>query len=285
MKTLIGKIGEKKKAMYDNEVHNFFNRLHYDSMDNDYNALCTRFIKEIDTWIHAHKLIQFTGLDKFPDRQICLGVTQQLDELHLLNKHCITIFEDEYPYHLRLDANVKVIANAYELKQGDVLIISLPFVSKGADIHPQMTELLDICYKLNVPVHIDAAWFGACRDIKFNLDHEQIKTVSFSLSKAYGMGVHRIGLRYAREEINGPINIMNKFNYVNISDVWLGLKVIKEFGPDFWWTKYEKTYYDIIKKCDLNPAKAIHVALTKDGLNGVGMRKALRFATTGQKNG
>ena len=47
------------------------------------------------------------------------------------------------------------------------------------------------------------------------------------------MGVHRIGLRYARKPQQGPVKIMNDFGYTNIADMWNGIQAMKKFGADY----------------------------------------------------
>jgi hypothetical protein len=140
-----------------------------------------------------------------------------------------------------------------------------------------MPDILNKCLELKISVHIDAAWYPCCRDINFNVDHPAIKTVTFSLSKAFGLGIHRIGLRYAREPVAGPIKIMNDFGYTNIAEVWIGLKFMERFGTDFWWNKYEKHYNKLIEDCKLKPSKAIHVALSEKG--SISTKNALLYLT------
>ena len=272
--SFINRNATQKRPMYDDEVHNFHATITSD-MSNDPNHIINLFKIKIHKWLLSHKRITFNGLEKFQDRNICLGVTHQLDEVHLMNKN-VVIFDGEYQYHKRLFPNITT-RTIETLTTGDTLIISAPFTSYDFGIHPLMPDILSKCLELKIPIHIDAAWYPCCRDIDFNIDHPAIKTVTFSLSKAFGLGMHRIGLRYSRKPINGPIKIMNDFNYTNIADVWIGLKFIEKFGTDFWWNKYENCYNEIIQDCNnLKPSKAIHVALTADG-KSVPTRQALLF--------
>jgi hypothetical protein len=276
-------LGSRKRPLYDREVHQFHNDLHNNTTirdTDDYNKITVLFKKKMHEWICNHELISFTGLDAFPDRNICLGVTHQLDELHMMHNKKIVIFDGDYYYHYRLFPETKT-RTVDTLSENDVLVVATPFTFYDNDVHPEMPEILEKCLQLNIPVHIDAAWYPCCRDVNFNVDHPAIKSVTFSLSKAFGMGAHRIGLRYTREPIDGPIKLMNDFGYINIADVWIGLEFMQHFGTDFWWRKYEKHYNTIIQHCNLAPSKAIHTAqlLDENGkvIRPVPMRDALLY--------
>jgi hypothetical protein len=278
--------GSRKRPMFDIEAHQFHNSLHNANVADteDYDSLTDTFKEKMQNWVHNHKLISFTGLDAFPDRDICLGVTHQIDELHMMYNKKIVIFDGDYLYHGRLFPAINK-RTVDTLTSGDVLVIATPFTFYDNNVHPDMPAILERCLQLNIPVHIDAAWYPCCRDINFNVNHPAIKTVTFSLSKAFGLNVHRIGLRYSRKRENGPILLMNDFKYVNIADVWIGLEFMQHFGTDFWWRKYEKHYNAILQHCNLAPSKAIHTAqsLDNDGniIRPVPMRHALLYMEYG----
>jgi hypothetical protein len=289
------KPGSRKRPLYDNEVHQFHNCLHNtmrldnyrSTITNDtdaYKEITTLFKEKMHEWICNHRLISFTGLDAFPDRNICLGVTHQLDELHMMHNKKIVVFDGDYYYHYRLFPKTKT-RTVDTLSANDVLVVATPFTFYDNDVHPEMSAILEKCLQLKIPVHIDAAWYPCCRDINFNVDHPAIKSITFSLSKAFGMGAHRIGLRYTREPMHGPIKLMNDFNYVNVADAWIGLEFMQHFGTDFWWRKYEKHYNAILQHCNLAPSKAIHTAqlLKENGefIRPVPMRHALLYMEYG----
>ena len=281
------KSGSRKRPLYDIEVHRFHNSLHNNtttSDTDDYHKITAVFKEKMHEWICDHELISFTGLDAFLDRNICLGVTHQLDELHMMHNKKIVIFDGDYYYHYRLFPETKTIT-VDTLSENDVLVVATPFTFYDNDVHPEMIEILEKCLQLDIPVHIDAAWYPCCRDVNFNVDHPAIKSVTFSLSKAFGMGAHRIGLRYTREPMHGPIQLMNEFGYVNVADVWIGLEFMQHFGTDFWWRKYGEHYNTIIQHCNLAPSKAIHTAQLLDEnkkvIRPVPMRDALLYMQYG----
>ncbi len=278
----------RPRAMYDREVHAFHHALYttpvvlnHQYVDNNADGLIEEFKQRIDMWIKSHKRIKFTGLDAFPDRNIILGVTHQLDDLHMQYKGRVAVFKGDYRYHWRLDPNVRCRA-LQTLVSPDIVVIAAPFPG-NANMHPEILEILEKCRVSNIPVHIDAAWFGCCQNIEFNCDHPAIQSVSFSLSKALGMGIHRIGLRYAREPQHGPVKIMNDFGYTNVADIWVGIQMMEKFGTDFWWNKYGHHNAKVCEDFNLKPSSAIHVAWDGDDL--VGIRKLLRYLEEGSLGG
>jgi hypothetical protein len=74
------------------------------------------------------------------------------------------------------------------------------------------------------------------------------------------MGSQRIGVRYSKEQIDGPINIMNNFGYNNVSDMWIGCNMIDRFGSDFWWKNYNKEYTKVCKDFKLEETDSINIA-------------------------
>jgi len=232
------------------------------------------FLPTIDEWIQSHQRAKYIGLDSFPVRETILGVTQQLDEIHMKYHNNISIFQGEYKYHNRLRSFVRELKSKIDIMPGEAVVITAPSVIT-TNILPNLPDILDYCASLDCDVHIDGAWFPMCRDFELDVSHPAIKSVSVSLSKAYGMGSQRIGIRYTREKTIGPISIMNDYGYQNVSDAWLGVHKMRYYGPDFWWSRYEDKYEKVCKDFNLDPADSIHVAW-KD-TEYVGIRTPLRM--------
>ena len=65
----------RKRPLYDREVHQFHNSLHNNTTTDDPNnpnEITVLFKERMHEWICDHKLISFTGLDAFSDRNIML---------------------------------------------------------------------------------------------------------------------------------------------------------------------------------------------------------------------
>lgn len=238
-----------------------------------------KFIDRMDGWIRSHRFVGYVGLDALPIMDAILGTTHQLDELHMAYGDKICTFQGEYKYHRRLTRNtVKQIRSPEEITPGDVLVVSYPSCITTGLIHG-FDQILDRCLEIEVPVHIDGAWFGQCRNTFLNVSHPAIRTVSVSLSKAFGMGSQRIGIRYSKERTVGPISIMNDYEYANVSDMWIGVNMIDSLGSDYWWGNYSNLYSKVCRDFDLEESDSIHVAWkTIDGHRvQLGIRTPLRM--------
>jgi hypothetical protein len=148
----------------------------------------------------------------------------------------------------------------------------MPFPYYG-DVHPNMYQILDKCHELKIPVHVDSAWISCIRDIEFNFDHPAIQTFGISLSKG-GIGGNRIGVRFARKKPEGAITIMNDFHMNQQPLLYIGLRFMQDFGPEYFWKKYESKYYKVCKDFDLKPTKTVHLAIEND--KPVGVKSLLR---------
>ena len=262
---------ERPQPMYDNDINKFYDRFYQKNPVHNSN-LDQEFKNKFDHWLKNHQYSTFTGLENFARKDVINGCTQFIDDLY---QRCgkLQIFENDYKYHWRLNPDI-VYTNVESLDSNQELLISMPFPYFG-DVHPQMTEILDTCKNLNIPVHIDGAWISCIRDIEFDFSHPAIQTVGISLSKG-GLGGNRIGVRYSKNKPKGSVTIMNDFNMNSQALVSMGINFIEEIGPEYFWKKYETRYYKVCKDFNLTPTKAIHLA-KKDG-KPVGVRPLLRAA-------
>ncbi len=263
----------RPQAMYDSETHHYISELTKsgENFAAEPAALFKNFKDQFHQWILGSELNTAKGLEAFPDRDIIIGVTQYLDDLHQMKN--TAVLKKEYRYHWRLYGASLNVKEPLQLEKNSHLIISLPHPYYG-DAHPEMGAILNICGSKAISVHIDACWFGCCRDIHFNFDQPCIQSVGFSLSKSLGLGANRIGVRYCKKRWKGPVSLMNDFNMSPQILVWMGLKFIQKFGPDFWQKKYGEAYKKICADFNLKPTKAIHVV--KDGERMAGIRPLLR---------
>jgi hypothetical protein len=263
---------DRPQPMYDASINILYKSVFKEESINREN-LVAEFKFEFIKYINSHSRSQFTGIDSFLHTDICIGCTQFIDDIYQrVGTNNVMIFENEYKYHWRLNNNIKFVT-LDTLDATKELIISMPFPACG-DTHPLMDKILDRCWHLNIPVHIDGAWISCSKNITFNFDHPAIKTFAISLSKG-GMGNDRIALRFARLEPAGAITIMNKFNMNCKSLLHVGIKYMQDIGPEYFWQKYEDRYYKVCEDFNLVPTKAIHVAKTQNG-SIVGVRPLLR---------
>lgn len=236
------------------------------------------FFEKFDHWIHSSKLNTVSGLQSFPHRDFIMGVTHSLDDLHITHAPRLVCMEAEYAYHRRMKPDF-VHRRLETLTRGDVLVFAIPFAWYGAE-HPQTAPILDRCQELEIPVHVDSAWYGCLRDFHFNFDHPAIKSVSFSLSKSLGLGSNRVGVRYSRVREAGPVSIINDFAMEITSVMNAGIKMIDRFGADYLQNRYGEAYQLVCENLHLRPTKAIHIAFDEfenDVWLPVGIRSFLRY--------
>jgi hypothetical protein len=274
----------RQRPMYLSAFTRFRNyELKMENYPKDPHSYTKTFLDTIDQWIHSHNKVKYIGLNTFKRHDAILGTTQQLDELHSLHGNNIAVYHGEYKYHRRLtNGIVKQIAHYSELNTGDVFVASYPSCITTRYL-PEFDKLLDHCYNNSIPVHIDGAWFGQCRNFELDVTHPAIHSVSVSLSKAFGLGSQRIGIRYTRERVNGPIAIMNDFDYCNVSDMWLGVESIQHFGTDYWWNNYGELYSKVCRDFNLEETDSIHVGwiVEENKRHQFGVRTPLRFLIEG----
>jgi len=275
---------KRQRPMYLSKFTQFRSNMDMQTYPKDPHAYTKQFLTEIDQWINLHKQVHYKNLSSMPYRDAILGTTHQLDELHMLHGKNIRVFPGEYKYHRRLtDFSVTEIKHYSQLKHGDVFVTSYPScITTG--VHVDFDKLLDHCANQQIPVHIDGAWFGQCRNVELDVSHPAIASVSVSLSKAFGMGSQRIGIRYTKQRPVGPISIMNDFDYCNVSDMWIGVEMMKHFGPDYWWNAYNHLYTKVCSDFGLVESNSIHVAWHTDADKNtycVGIRTPLRFLIEG----
>lgn len=231
-----------------------------------------QYLFAMDSWINSSKINSIKGLETFSDKDVIIGVTHALDDLHITHHQSVVILDKTYAYYKRIRPDITV-RTVETLQKGDVLVFEAPFAHYG-DLHPNTSEILNRCLELHIPVHIDAAWYGCVRDFKFDYSHPAIQSVSFSLSKGLGLGSHRTGIRYSKNRWPGPVTISNDFNMNIISSMWIGMKFMEKFPIDYAQEKYGEAYKLVCEKLNLRPTKAIHIAF-KDN-HPVGVRPFLR---------
>jgi hypothetical protein len=261
------------KPIYDRAFHRLLEELmEKGSSFSDPSEVRALYLTQMDEWFNSSKINCISGLDNFPDRDVIIGVTHALDDLHITYHQSIVILDKTYAYYKRIRPDIKV-RTIETLQTGDVLVFEAPFAHYG-DLHPDTSKILDRCEELNIPVHIDAAWYGCLRDFSFDYSHPAIQSVSFSLSKGLGLGSHRTGVRYSKKRWPGPVTISNDFNMNVISSMRIGMKFMEKFHIDYAQNKYSEAYSLVCEKLNLKPTKAIHIAF-KDN-NPVGIRAFLR---------
>jgi hypothetical protein len=222
-------------------------------------AIHEQFKDKATKFIFGSTLNMLSGINAFPFVGIMAGCTQFIDNLYMQGP--IQVLRNDYRYHERL--GLAYVKDVGSLIPDIPLIIAMPFSSIGAP-HQDMEEILEECRIKNIHVHIDGAWITCSRDVIFDFSHPVIKSVGISLSKGLGLGWNRIGLRWAKEQTNDSISIMNDFHMENRMPIMVANYVLDHVSNDYLWTKYGDLNAKICNDFDLVPSKAIHMAFKQD---------------------
>ena len=249
-------------------------RLIQEVMQNDFSKdtsdqVYKDFIKECEAWIQLMPQNNLTGFETFSRKDICIGCTQFIDNQYMVGD--VQTLKGDYKYHQRL-GNTPVTIDT--LKDNIPLILALPFPSTG-DIIQDVDKLLDLCYNMRIPVHIDGAWITCSRNINFNFNHPAIKSVAISLSKGLGLGWNRIGVRWSKDTTDS-ISIMNDFRMNNRVLAMVGLHFLKNTRPGHLWSTHLENYSKICKDFNLKETNSIHIAKDRSG-SPVGVSPLLRY--------
>jgi hypothetical protein len=165
-------------------------------------------------WIKDCTVSPVTGLEQFSQIYFVNGVTQSYDIFFWEHKgKRFRTAKEDYPY-VRLSVKNWVYLEDDDLQENDAVVLTCPFYENGG-IPRNFYQLLDRCLELDVPVMIDAAYFGTCYDISFDYSHPAIEMVSFSLSKCLSLFPYRIGILFCKKSFNHLEELQNQTRYFN----------------------------------------------------------------------
>ncbi len=222
----------------------------------DPDTFCSRYIE----WIKSTQLNTMAGLDQFSVAAYANATTEVFDKFYMKNhRRRFRCFRGEYLYHQVTWRNHWpdwCFIEDQPIQANDAVVISLPFSDTG-DKHPHMESLLKMCTALGVPVLVDCAYFGVCRDIDFDFTHKCITDISWSLSKTFPVAYARVGMRLTRSDDDDPLIMLNKIGYTNRVGAALGLHLLEQYSPDYVVTKYKSVQEELCNKLGIVPSKTV----------------------------
>lgn len=247
-------------AVADELVINCINNIDIDTDIISDPEIHTKFLKSYKDWILTTKNNSIRGLEKYQYACFSNGTTETFDKFYSKHKDKrFRFFKGEYLYH-RLSCRNYNLSWAYlddeRLNKGDVVIISLPFSDTG-NAHEEMDEILESCNRLNIPVLLDCAYFGVCKNINFDFNHNCIEEIAFSLSKSLFSAHLRIGMRLTKIDDDDPLFVTNKVGYVNRLSAYIGHELLKEFSPDYIYNKYSQRQNEICNLLGVTPSNCV----------------------------
>jgi hypothetical protein len=248
---------ERPKPLSDRYIESEIQEILHGNWSHDISdQIYVDFKEHCESWLVGSKLNALTGLDIFARKDIIIGCTQFIDNLYMQGP--VQVLRGDYRYHERL--GLAYVKDVGSLIPDIPLIVAMPFPSIGAP-HQDMEEILHECKIKNIAVHIDGAWVSCCRDVAFDFSHPSIKSVGISLSKGLGLGWNRIGLRWAKEQPNDSISIMNDFHMNCRVLAKIGLHFVQKFPSDYLWNTYGHLNQQVCNDFNLTQTNSIYLAL------------------------
>lgn len=231
----------------------------YDFTDLNSDSIIDEYLYEYDSWIKNSKSNIFTGLNDFGYRCYSNGTTEAFDKFYMKNaRRRFRCFKGEYMYHKLAWRNKFDYAYLEDtpLHKNDAVVISLPFADTG-DIHRDYFGLMRKCSEMDVPVLVDCAYFGTCRNIHIDVAYPCITDITFSLSKTFPVAYARIGMRYTKEDNDDTMFVYHKINYNNKIGALIGLEYFKHFSADYIPQKYIDKQLDFCNTLGVEPSKTV----------------------------
>lgn len=221
------------------------------------------FIQTYPGWLFSGFNFQHTDLYK----HACFiqGTTEAFAQFYIRyrEKYRLRLKRGDYFYHQMMKALFFKDHFAWldedEIRAGDVMLISVPFSDTG-DLPMSLTELLDECERLDVPVMLDMAYLNLATGDSFqhniDLSRNCIKYVVSSLSKVFPVENMRIGIRLQKEVIPDQLYVINEknYNYINLLSAFVGTGMMKRFSPDFVFNRYRPKQLELCQSLDLEPS-------------------------------
>jgi hypothetical protein len=213
-------------------------------------------------WVLNTNLNTVVGLDTLPIMAFSQGTTEAFDNFYIRHHtRRFRVFCGEYIYHKRIWQRHYPDQWAFldndGIRANDAVIVSWPFADTG-NTHKNFTkEFLDKCHHLDVPVLIDAAFFGACANQHYDFSHPAIQEVVFSLSKSFPVNALRIGIRFAKEDFEDGMQIYHSTHYVNKLSAAIGIKLMTTRDPDITFLKWRNMQLKFCNQLGLEPSDTV----------------------------
>jgi hypothetical protein len=223
-------------------------------------TIADEFCEKYACWLSNSTNHTVIGFDDFKFKTYSHGTTEAFDKFYIRNKdRRFRCFKTEYMYHQLAWRNVwdqwKFIEDD-DLKEGDAVLISIPFADTG-DKHHLHDQVLEQCNKLGIPVLVDCCYFSISTGLTIDLSHSCITDVTFSLSKAFPVAHARIGMRMTRVDDDDTLFVYQKSTYNNRLGAALGLEFINNFSCDYIPNTYREKQKEFCELLGVAPSKTV----------------------------
>lgn len=222
-------------------------------------SIITEYLNTYEEWIRSTNNNIQVGLDTFKIKAYSNGTTESFDKFYLKNRtRRFRCFKGEYMYHKLAwrDHFEWAYLEDAPLNKNDAVVVSLPFADTG-DKHIGYHDLMRQCDNLDIPVLVDCAYFGVCKNIEFDFAYRCITDLTFSLSKTFPVAYARIGIRFTKEDDDDTLLVYHKINYNNKIGASLGMKFMEKFSPDHIPNKYQSTQISFCNYLDVKASNTV----------------------------
>lgn len=257
---------KEHKPVYDLAVNEHImqclSTLRQDELASEYWSESTH-IEIFESWIQQsqHRLIN--GLSDFKHRALCSGTSQAIETFITRNQHrCIRFSKNEFILS-------KIVCNANGIpwrwledgpvQAGDAIIISCPFSGNGSYL-TDFNSVISSCEKLEVPVLVDAAYFGISSEILIDVTSPCITDVCVSISKPFSTML-RHGIRFTRLYYDDPLQNASAMGIISRPCAIVSSKLLLKFDSDYIVNRYISKYQQVCSDRLLIKTPTITLAL------------------------
>lgn len=169
------------------------------------------------------------------------------------------VFKGEYRYSSFIKAPVNVANTINDIMPGVPLYMSNPFSATG-NFDPRYEELLNS--DKDIDIYLDLAFVGTTGPHKIPVN-KKIKQIFWSVSKPYGLGLMRAGIRFSRREelVQRELQGVGYFNHA-IIDVFKAVTLNSSVFAQK--QKYNRMQEAVCKEFNLEPSDSYLLGTTRD---------------------
>jgi hypothetical protein len=229
------------------------------------------FLQTYKQWMFSH-FPRVNGVEHYTHMCFTQGTTESFAQFYIRyrDNHRLRIAKGEYFYNQMMKSlwysdNFAWLDDE-PIKEGDVVLLSVPFADTGA-VPGSLEKILCDCDRLKVPVMLDLAYLNLGVDMSFDLSHSCIEYVVSSLSKVFPIENHRVGIRLQKEPFEDQIYVINEYNYnyINLLSAYLGTAMMKKFPANYVFEKYHSKQLAFCQKLDLVPSYCVYFGIDYSG--------------------
>ena len=229
------------------------------------------FLQTYKQWMFSHFPI-VNGVEQYTHMCFTQGTTESFAQFYIRyrDNYRLRIAKGEYFYNQMMKSlwysdNFAWLDDE-PIKEGDVVLLSVPFADTGA-VPSSLEKILCDCDILKVPVMLDLAYLNLAVDMSFDLSHPCIEYVVSSLSKVFPIENHRVGIRLQKEPFEDQIYVINEYNYnyINLLSAYLGTAMMKKFPANYVFGKYHSKQLAFCQKLDLVPSYCVYFGIDYSG--------------------